>query len=176
MVLKSSNNHIAGIALLRDLEEQYGSVTNVPDDNKQLIEIRKMFDRGTAKDRPAVIPLLVLKDEHTKATVTGKTQYEKAYETMLRENLNRSQACQDTGTNKNSFCSFLNNLHAYTEYCEMDFKGRVIRGRTANDVLNEAKKYGFYYRADNAVENHDMHRRIILKPLVFKEPSALKSR
>lgn len=176
MVLKSTEDHLVGIALLRDLEEQYGSLVNVPDDNEQLITIRKKLDRETNRGSSAVIPLVVTKDEKAKTTVTEKVKFEETYVAMLHDNLNRTQACKKTHVSATGFGVFLNNLHAYTEYCEMDFKGRVIRGRTANDVLNEAKKYGFYYRAENAVENHDMHRRIILKPLVFKERAALKSR
>ena len=173
MVLKSSNNHIAGIALLRDLEEQYGSVANVPDDNKQLMRVRKMLDKD-GKVVSATIPHIVMLDKKAKPLTVFNLRYEEAYEAMLRDNLTRAEACKTTGIKISAFCTFLSGI--YTEFFEMECRGRYIRGRTVNDVLNEAKKMGLNYRTENAVENHELHKRIILKPLIFSKPSALKSR
>lgn len=173
MVLKSSSDHIAGIALLRDLEEQYGSVANVPDDNKQLMRVRKMLDKD-GKVFSATIPHIVMLDKKAKPLTVFNLRYEEAYEAMLRDNLTRVEACKVAGIKTNSFYTFLSGI--YTEYFEMECRGRYIKGRTVNDVLNEAKKMGLNYRTENAVENHELHKRIVLRPLIFHKRAALKSR
>lgn len=177
MVLKSSKTQLENIALIRDLEEQYGSLSNVPEDNKQLLNIRNKFE-GTETRYSFEIPAIVLKDKGREPirVPAKKSKMKPAYQTMLKNDLRLPEACRKTGVAIPTFRSFLNDYHAITRYYQMTFKGRKIRGKSANDVLNEAKKLGYRSTTKNAVANHDLHFRIVLAPLLFSEPAPLKSR
>lgn len=180
MVLKASNAQIESVALIRDLEKQYGSLANVPDDNKQLMTIRRKLNSSESKNvtDSFVIPEVVFKDEGREPIQlpSTKMKYKEAYQTMLRDNLRLAQACTKTGTAANTFRDFLNANHAITKYYQMTFKGRKLRAKTAHDLMNNVKKLGYRSTTENAVANHDLHLRIVLAPLLFSEPAPLKSR
>lgn len=180
MVLKASNAQIESVALIRDIEKQYGSLANVPDDDERLLKIRALLDnkpgQKVKKVKKSVIPTIVVKDNGVKPVHSKCVRYKETYELMLKDQLPIREACQITGIIPSSFNNFLYNRKAYTIYYAMEFKGRTLRGRTANDVLNEAKKQGYRYRINNAVKNHDLRRKIVLNPIIFRRPTPLKSR
>ena len=175
MVLKSSNDHLAGIALLRDLEEQYGSLVNVPDDNEQLLYVRKKLGTDTST-RSSSIPLVVYIDHKRKPIYTTSKHYEPTYQLMVKHNMSLNMATKQNGITNNSFEAFLANRHAKTTYFQMDFKGRKIKSRTASGVMNEAKKFGYRSTQENAVISHDLHKVIVLAPIIFGNQEPLKSR
>lgn len=151
-------------------------MSNVAEDDDRLLKIRSILNNDAKVEYSPSIPTVVTQDNKAKPVYSANTRYMKTYEAMLKDDLIRREACRRTGINFNSFYGFLSVNKIYTEYFQMDLKGRKIKGRTANDVLNEAKKLGYNYRTENAVKNHDLHRHIVLTPVIFKKRAALKSR
>ena len=171
-----NDERMLAIALIRDIEKTDGSLSNVAEDDDRLLKIRSILNNDAKVEYSPSIPTVVTQDNKAKPVYSANTRYMKTYEAMLKDDLIRREACRRTGININSFYGFLSVNKIYTEYYQMDLKGRKIKGRTANDVLNEAKKLGYNYRAENAVKNHDLHRHIVLAPVIFKKRSAMESR
>lgn len=176
MTLTMNDDRMLAIALIRDIEKTDGSLSNVAEDDDRLLKVRSILSKEVKSDYSPSIPTVVTQDSKAKPVYSSNTRYMKTYETMLKGDLMRREACRRTGVKFNGFYGFLDRNKVYTEYYQMDLKGRKIKGRTANDVLNEAKKLGYTYRTENAVDNHDLHRHIVLTPIIFKKRTALKSR
>ena len=133
------------VQLMHEIENDYGSVINCPEDDKRLKQIQEMTNkREWSFDCP---PEVATKEEITKVPSTA------VVDDMMKEGHVQSV--------------FYNGKSPERYQYIMEFDGHIIRGKNIKGVLSQARALGFHCNNDKAIRYYKLRREVKIAPVVF---------
>lgn len=165
------------VQLIHEIENEYGSVINCPEDDRRLKQMQEMTKkREWSFDCP---PEVATKEEITKVPSTAVVDdmmkevhvvkdFKDVYDHALKTGLTLRRASTDLGYKEGHVQSIFYNGKSPERYQYiMEFDGHIIRGKNIKGVLSQARALGFHGNNDKAIRYYKLRREVKIAPVVF---------